>query len=39
MGTPIHRGRSAQVWLVETHDSEGRLVARGQLRVQNLRKD
>jgi len=35
-GTPIHRGRSQQVWLIETHDSEGRLVSRGQLRVQNL---
>ncbi len=35
-GTPVHQGRSQQVWLVETHDAEGRLVARGQLRVQNL---
>jgi 1,4-dihydroxy-2-naphthoyl-CoA hydrolase len=35
--TPIHRGRSQQVWVVETHDTDGRLVARGQLRVQNLR--
>jgi uncharacterized protein (TIGR00369 family) len=34
--TPIHQGRSQQVWLVETHDAEGRLIARGQLRVQNL---
>jgi 1,4-dihydroxy-2-naphthoyl-CoA hydrolase len=36
VGTPIHQGRSQQVWLVETHDADGRLVARGQLRVQNL---
>jgi len=36
VGTPVHQGRSQQVWLVETHDSDGRLVARGQLRVQNL---
>ncbi len=36
-GTPLHQGRSQQVWVVETHDAEGRLVARGQLRVQNLR--
>ena len=36
VGTPIHQGRSQQVWLIETHDAEGRLVARGQLRVQNL---
>ena len=35
-GTPVHRGRSQQLWLVETHDADGRLVARGQLRVQNL---
>jgi uncharacterized protein (TIGR00369 family) len=36
VGTPIHQGRSQQVWLIETHDAEGRLIARGQLRVQNL---
>jgi uncharacterized protein (TIGR00369 family) len=36
VGTPIHQGRSQQVWLIETHDADGRLVARGQLRVQNL---
>ncbi|WP_148573905.1 PaaI family thioesterase [Nocardioides caldifontis] len=35
-GTPIHQGRSQQVWVVETRDTEGRLVSRGQLRVQNL---
>jgi len=34
--TPIHRGRSQQVWLVETHDADGRMVARGQVRLQNL---
>lgn len=34
--TPIHQGRSQQVWLVETHDADGRLISRGQLRVQNL---
>ena len=33
---PVHQGRSQQVWVVETHDADGRLVARGQLRVQNL---
>ncbi len=33
---PVHRGRSQQVWAVETTDSEGRLVARGQVRLQNL---
>ena len=35
-GTPVHRGRSQQVWLVETIDEEGRTVARGQVRLQNL---
>jgi 1,4-dihydroxy-2-naphthoyl-CoA hydrolase len=33
---PIHRGRSQQVWVVETHDADDRLVARGQVRLQNL---
>ncbi|MGN6132014.1 MAG: PaaI family thioesterase [Nocardioidaceae bacterium] len=36
--TPVHRGRSQQVWLVETLDEQGRLVARGQVRLQNLEK-
>ena len=34
--TPVHRGRSQQVWLVETVDEDGRLVSRGQVRLQNL---
>ncbi|MGD9961224.1 PaaI family thioesterase [Nocardioides sp.] len=34
--TPLHRGRSQQVWIVETHDADGRLVSRGQVRLQNL---
>ena len=34
--TPVHRGRMQQVWVVQTHDDEGRLVARGQVRLQNL---
>lgn len=34
--TPLHRGRSQQVWLVETMDADGRLAARGQVRLQNL---
>lgn len=33
---PLHQGRSSQVWVVETHDAEGRMVARGQIRLQNL---
>ena len=35
---PVHRGRSQQVWVVETTDEQGRLVARGQVRLQNLRR-
>lgn len=34
--TPIHRGRSQQLWLVEITDDEKRLIARGQVRLQNL---
>lgn len=34
--TPVHRGRQQQLWLIESRDSEGRLVARGQVRLQNL---
>ena len=35
--TPLHRGRSQQLWLVETtEDESGRTVARGQVRLQNL---
>jgi 1,4-dihydroxy-2-naphthoyl-CoA hydrolase len=34
--TPVHRGRTQQTWLVETHDEAGKLVARGQVRLQNL---
>lgn len=36
VGEPIHQGRTQQVWVVETRDEESRLIARGQLRVQNL---
>jgi 1,4-dihydroxy-2-naphthoyl-CoA hydrolase len=34
--TPIHRGRSQQLWLVEVTDEEQRVVARGEVRLQNL---
>ena len=34
--TPLHQGRSQQVWVVETLDDQGRRVARGQVRLQNL---
>jgi 1,4-dihydroxy-2-naphthoyl-CoA hydrolase len=39
VATPLHRGRSQQLWLVETTDTAGRLVARGQVRLQNLYPD
>jgi 1,4-dihydroxy-2-naphthoyl-CoA hydrolase len=34
--TPLHRGRLQQLWLVEIVDAGGRLVARGEVRLQNL---
>jgi uncharacterized protein (TIGR00369 family) len=38
--TPLHRGRSQQVWLVETvADAGGKTVCRGQVRLQNLYPD
>lgn len=36
---PVHQGRSQQVWVVETRDEQDRLVARGQLRTQNVYDD
>lgn len=33
---PVHRGRSQQVWAVETVTGEGKVVSRGQVRLQNL---
>ena len=33
---PIHRGRRQQLWLVTITDSSERVVARGQVRLQNL---
>jgi uncharacterized protein (TIGR00369 family) len=36
-GTPIQTGRTQQIWLVEIErEDDGKVVARGQLRVQNL---
>jgi 1,4-dihydroxy-2-naphthoyl-CoA hydrolase len=34
--TPLHRGRSQQLWQVAVTDDQDRLVARGQVRLQNL---
>ncbi|MFF3866701.1 PaaI family thioesterase [Micromonospora sp. NPDC001898] len=39
VGTPLHRGRSQQLWQVEISDGAGRLVSRGQVRLQNLTTD
>lgn len=36
VATPLHRGRSQQLWTVEITDEQERLVARGQVRLQNL---
>lgn len=36
VATPLHRGRSQQVWVVESHGADGKLIARGQVRLQNL---
>lgn len=35
-GTPVHRGRSQQLWRVEITDDQGRTVAVGQVRLANL---
>jgi 1,4-dihydroxy-2-naphthoyl-CoA hydrolase len=34
--TPIHRGRTQQLWLVEIVDASNRLTARGEVRLQNI---
>jgi uncharacterized protein (TIGR00369 family) len=34
--TPIHRGRTQQLWQVEILDDKDRLVARGEVRIANL---
>lgn len=34
--TPIHRGRQQQLWQVRITDEQQRLVARGQVRLQNV---
>ncbi|MBT0568204.1 PaaI family thioesterase [Williamsia sp. CHRR-6] len=34
--TPIHRGRLQQLWQVDMTDAEGRVVAQGRVRLQNL---
>jgi uncharacterized protein (TIGR00369 family) len=34
--TPIHRGRSQQLWQIEMLDGDARLIARGEVRLHNL---
>lgn len=34
--TPIHRGRRQQLWLITITDENDKLVARGQVRLQNI---
>ena len=36
VATPVHRGRSQQLWSVEVRDEQDRLIAKGELRVANL---
>lgn len=33
---PVHRGRSQQIWTVTITDASDRLIARGQVRLQNI---
>jgi acyl-coenzyme A thioesterase PaaI-like protein len=36
VATPIHRGRRQQLWVTTITDDNDRVVARGQVRLQNL---
>jgi 1,4-dihydroxy-2-naphthoyl-CoA hydrolase len=36
VSTPIHRGRRQQLWLITITDDNLRVIARGQVRLQNL---
>lgn len=36
VSTPIHRGRRQQLWLITITDDNARVVARGQVRLQNI---
>ncbi len=37
--TPIHRGRTQQLWLVEIADENGKAIGRGEVRLHNLRPE
>lgn len=39
VSTPIHRGRRQQLWLITITDQTERVIARGQVRLQNLPPD
>lgn len=34
--TPIHRGRTQQLWHLDSHNQDGKLIAQGQVRLANL---
>lgn len=36
VGTPVHRGRTQQLWRVEMTDEQGRMLAVGQVRLANI---
>ena len=36
VATPVHRGRTQQLWSVDVRDERDRLVAKGELRLANL---
>jgi len=36
IGTPVHRGRTMQLWLLESTDADDRLLARGQVRLAHI---
>jgi len=36
VATPIHRGRTQQLWSIDIRDEQERLIAKGELRVANL---
>lgn len=37
--TPIHRGRTQQLWHLDSVDQDGRLIAQGQVRLANLDRE
>ncbi len=36
VSTPIHRGRTQQLWHLDSVNQDGRLIAQGQVRLANL---